>query len=34
MTASVNCVRTEGVRTENDEDNLHRLLIPLTITET
>jgi hypothetical protein len=34
ITASVVCVRSEGVRIENDEDILHRLLILLKITET
>jgi hypothetical protein len=33
ITASVNCVRSEVVRTENDEDILYRLLILLKKTE-
>jgi hypothetical protein len=33
ITASVKCLRGEGVRTENDEDILHRLLIVLRIPE-
>jgi hypothetical protein len=33
ITASVKCLRSEGVSIENDEDILHRLLILLRITE-
>jgi hypothetical protein len=33
ITASVKCLRCEGVRIENEEDILHRLLILLRITE-
>jgi len=34
ITASVKCLRSEDVRTVNDEDILHSLLIFLRITET